>query len=95
MFFYEETDRLQLIESKLSLVSKVVFDISGSIDIADDLDDLFQIGCVGLIKAINQYNKTTTTDFDQFAVTLIQAEIEHYVKIANQKTLNTNEETNK
>ena len=43
-------------------------------------DDLFQIGCVGLIKAINNFNPELEVKFSTYAVPMIVGEIRRYLR---------------
>ena len=44
------------------------------------MDDLFQIGCVGLIKAINNFNTELDVKFSTYAVPMIIGEIRRYMR---------------
>lgn len=46
-------------------------------------DDLFQIGCVGLIKAINNFNPDLEVKFSTYAVPMIVGEIRRYMRDNN------------
>ena len=43
-------------------------------------DDLFQIGCIGLIKAVRKYDATYNTQFSTYAVPLIMGEIKRFLR---------------
>ena len=47
---------------------------------ADNLDDLFQIGCVGLIKAIDNFDLSYDVKFSTYAVPMILGEIKRYIR---------------
>ncbi len=49
----------------------------------DNLDDLFQIGVVGLIKAIDNFDLTYEVKFSTYAVPMIDGEIKRYVRDNN------------
>jgi len=59
-----------------------------------DLDDLFQVGCIGLLKAIDGFNPTFDTTLTTYAVPLIIGEIKAYlrsltpVKVSRQVKMN-------
>ena len=53
------------IEGNLRLVLSVIKRFSGS---AENVDDLFQIGCIGLIKAIDNFDSTLGVKFSTYAV---------------------------
>ena len=46
-------------------------------------DDLFQIGCVGLIKAINNFNPEMEVKFSTYAVPMIVGEIRRFLRDNN------------
>ena len=46
----------------------------------DNLDDLFQIGTIGLIKAINNFDVTQDVKFSTYAVPMIEGEIRRYLR---------------
>lgn len=45
-----------------------------------DKDDLFQIGCIGLMKAINNFDPTYGVQFSTYAVPIIMGEIKRYFR---------------
>jgi RNA polymerase sporulation-specific sigma factor len=49
----------------------------------NNLDDLFQIGCVGLIKAVDNFDCTLNTRFSTYAVPMIIGEIRRYLRESN------------
>ena len=49
----------------------------------ENLDDLFQIGCIGLIKAIDHFDITQPVRFSTYAVPMIQGEIRRYLRDFN------------
>ena len=49
----------------------------------ENADDLFQIGCVGLIKAINNFNTDLDVKFSTYAVPMIIGEIRRYMRDNN------------
>lgn len=57
--------REKYIQGNLRLVLSVVQRFSGS---GENLDDLFQIGCVGLIKAIDNFDLSQNVKFSTYAV---------------------------
>ena len=48
-----------------------------------NFDDLFQIGCVGLIKAIDNFNISVGVKFSTYAVPMIMGEIRRYLRDTN------------
>ena len=47
------------------------------------MDDLFQIGCIGLIKAVNNFNTELDVKFSTYAVPMIIGEIRRYMRDNN------------
>ena len=69
--------RLELIGGNLRLVLSVVQRFSGR---CDSLDDLFQVGCIGLIKAIDNFNTELDVRFSTYAVPMISGELKRYLR---------------
>ena len=55
-------------------------DISAKDELVDNMDDLFQIGCVGLIKAIDNFDLSHEVMFSTYAVLMIEGEIKRYIR---------------
>ena len=70
----------EYIKGNLRLVLSVIkrFGASG-----ENPDDLFQIGCIGLIKAINNFNTELDVKFSTYAVPMIIGEIRRYMRDNN------------
>ena len=62
------------------LVLSVIKRFSGS---NENADDLFQIGCIGLIKAVNNFNTELDVKFSTYAVPMIIGEIRRYMRDNN------------
>ena len=62
------------------LVLSVIKRFSGS---HENLDDLFQIGCIGLIKSIDNFNPDLQVKFSTYAVPMIIGEIRRYLRDNN------------
>ena len=76
-----DTDaREKFIQGNLRLVLSVVQRFSGRNESADDL---FQIGCIGLIKAIDNFDLTQGVQFSTYAVPMIIGEIRRYLRDNN------------
>ncbi len=75
----DEDARQQYIEGNLRLVLSVIRRFSNS---NENVDDLFQIGCIGLIKAIDNFNTAMMVKFSTYAVPMIQGEIRRYLRDA-------------
>ncbi|BED91818.1 MAG: RNA polymerase sporulation sigma factor SigG [Candidatus Improbicoccus pseudotrichonymphae] len=72
--------REKLVEGNLRLVLSVVQKFSGRGEI---LDDLFQIGCIGLMKSIDNFDVSKNTRFSTYAVPMIIGEIKRYLRDNN------------
>lgn len=57
--------REQLVNGNLKLVLSVVQRFTGR---RENLDDIFQVGCIGLIKAIDNFNTEVGVKFSTYAV---------------------------
>ena len=76
-----DTDaRETYIKGNLRLVLSVIQRFSGS---SENIDDLFQIGCIGLIKAIDNFDTTLQVKFSTYAVPMIIGEIRRYLRDNN------------
>ncbi|MDO4522009.1 MAG: RNA polymerase sporulation sigma factor SigG [Eubacteriales bacterium] len=72
--------REQCIRGNLRLVLSVIKRFSGS---NENVDDLFQIGCIGLMKAIDNFNTELEVKFSTYAVPMIIGEIRRYLRDNN------------
>ena len=72
--------REQLIEGNLRLVLSVIQRFTNR---GENLDDLFQVGCIGLIKAIDNFNIDLNVRFSTYAVPMIIGEIRRYLRDNN------------
>ena len=73
----DEDARQKLIEGNLRLVLSVIqrFDKRG-----ESPDDLFQVGCIGLIKAIQNFDPTKQVKFSTYGVPMIAGEVRRYLR---------------
>lgn len=69
--------RDRLINGNLRLVLSVIKRFQGR---GENPDDLFQIGCIGLIKAIDNFDITQNVRFSTYAVPMIIGEIRRYLR---------------
>ncbi len=76
----DEEAREQYIKGNLRLVLSVIKRFSGS---NENADDLFQIGCIGLIKAIDNFDTSLNVKFSTYAVPMIIGEIRRYLRDNN------------
>ena len=72
--------REKYIEGNLRLVLSVIKRFSSS---NENVDDLFQIGCIGLIKAIDNFDITLNVKFSTYAVPMIIGEIRRFLRDNN------------
>ena len=70
----------EYIKGNLRLVLSVIKRFSAS---NENPDDLFQIGCIGLIKAINNFNTDLDVKFSTYAVPMIIGEVRRYLRDNN------------
>ena len=73
----DEEARQELIEGNLRLVLSVIqrFEKRG-----ENPDDLFQVGCIGLIKAISNFDPTKEVRFSTYGVPMIAGEVRRYLR---------------
>ena len=70
--------REQLISGNLRLVLSVIQKFAGR---GENVDDLFQVGCIGLIKAIDNFDcKNHDVRFSTYGVPMISGEIRRYLR---------------
>lgn len=72
--------REQFIKGNLRLVLSVIRRFSSA---GENVDDLFQIGCIGLIKAIDHFNTELGVRFSTYAVPMIIGEIRRFLRDNN------------
>ena len=76
------------IKGNLRLVLSVIKRFSGN---HENVDDLFQIGCIGLIKSIDNFNPALGVKFSTYAVPMIIGEIRRYLRDNNSIRVSTRE----
>lgn len=69
--------REELIAGNLRLVLSVIQKFSNR---SENVDDLFQVGCIGLIKAIDNFNTDLDVRFSTYGVPMIVGEIRRYLR---------------
>jgi RNA polymerase sporulation-specific sigma factor len=72
-----EEAREKIVEDNTGLVWSVVRRFLGR---GHDAEDLFQIGCIGLIKAIQKFDRSYDVRFSTYAVPMIMGEIKRYIR---------------
>lgn len=76
----DQEARERFINGNLRLVLSVLQRFSGR---CENMDDLFQVGCVGLIKSIDNFNLDLNVQFSTYAVPMIIGEIRRYLRDNN------------
>ena len=76
----DQRARQHFVVANLRLVLSVVHRFGGK---GDRADDMFQVGCVGLLKAIDNFDNTLNVKFSTYAVPMIIGEIRRYLRDNN------------
>ena len=76
----DEEARQQFVRGNLRLVLSVIQKFNNR---GENVDDLFQIGCIGLIKAIDNFDLSQNVRFSTYAVHMIIGEIRRYLRDNN------------
>ncbi|MDO9534141.1 MAG: SigB/SigF/SigG family RNA polymerase sigma factor [Bacillota bacterium] len=76
----EKAVREELINCNLKLVLSV---LKGFTNRGENMDDLFQIGCIGLMKAIDNFKLEHSVNFSTYAVPMILGEVKRYLRDNN------------
>jgi RNA polymerase sporulation-specific sigma factor len=76
----DEIARQQFVRGNLRLVLSVIQKFNNR---GENIDDLFQIGCIGLIKAIDNFDLSQNVRFSTYAVPMIIGEIRRYLRDNN------------
>ncbi len=72
--------RQKMIDGNLRLVLSIIQRFASR---GENLDDLFQVGCVGLIKAVDNFNTELDVQFSTYAVPMIIGEVRRYLRDNN------------
>ena len=72
--------RQRMIQGNLRLVLSVVQKFVGR---GESMDDLFQVGCIGLIKAIDHFDPDLNVRFSTYGVPMIVGEIRRFLRDNN------------
>ena len=72
--------REHYIKGNLRLVLSIIQRFSGS---SENADDLFQVGCIGLMKAIDNFNPDLMVKFSTYGVPMIVGEVKRYLRHNN------------
>ncbi len=73
----DQEARNALVEGNLRLVLSVIQRFSGS---GENPDDLFQVGCIGLLKAVENFDPTMGVKFSTYGVPMISGEIRRFLR---------------
>lgn len=76
----DEVARLEFINGNLRLVLSVIQRFSNR---GENPDDLFQVGCIGLIKSIDNFDLSQNVQFSTYAVPMIIGEVRRYLRDNN------------
>lgn len=76
----DEQARQEFINGNLRLVLSVIQRFSNR---GENPDDLFQVGCIGLIKAIDNFDLSQNVQFSTYAVPMIIGEVRRYLRDNN------------
>lgn len=80
---YQDGDKKakeELINGNLKLVLSILRKFTGRVD---NMDDLFQVGCIGLIKAIDNFDLSYEVKFSTYSVPMILGEVKRYLRDNN------------
>lgn len=77
----DESAKDKIVLGNLKLILTVIKRVNYNSNI--DPDDLFQIGCIGLIKAIDNFNTSFNVAFSTYAIPMVQGEIKRYIRDNN------------
>lgn len=72
--------REELVNGNLRLVLSVIQRFANR---SENMDDLFQVGCIGLIKSIDNFDVTQEVRFSTYAVPMIAGEVRRYLRDNN------------
>ncbi len=76
----DESVKERLVNGNLKLVLSLLKKFNNR---TDNMDDLFQIGCIGLIKAIDNFDLSHNVRFSTYAVPMILGEVKRYLRDNN------------
>ena len=76
----DKSAKTELVNGNLKLVLSLLKKFNNR---TDNMDDLFQIGCIGLIKAIDNFDLSHNVRFSTYAVPMILGEVKRYLRDNN------------
>lgn len=74
------TAKEELVNGNLKLVLSIIKNYNNG---KTDMNDLFQVGCVGLVKAVDNFDLSVGVMFSTYAVPLILGEVKRYIRDSN------------
>ena len=74
----DQAAKQRLVEGNLKLVLSVIQRFLGR---GENPDDLFQVGCIGLLKAIANFDTTKDVRFSTYGVPMIAGELRRYLSL--------------
>ncbi len=76
----DEQAKEEIINGNLKLVLSIIKNYNNG---KNDMNDLFQVGCIGLIKAVDNFDTSLNVMFSTYAVPLILGEVKRYIRDSN------------
>lgn len=76
----DSSAREELVQGNLKLVLSI---LKRFINRSDNMDDLFQVGCIGLLKAVDNFDLAHNVKFSTYAVPMILGEVRRYLRDNN------------
>ncbi len=76
----DKTAKDKIVEGNLKLVLSILKNYQNR---CDNMDDLFEIGVIGLIKAVDNFDLSFNVRFSTYAVFMIEGEIKRYIRDNN------------
>lgn len=73
----DKSARQILVNGNLKLVLSILKMFQGT---SENMDDLFQVGCIGLLKAVDNFDSSYNVKFSTYCVPMIQGEIRRYIR---------------
>lgn len=73
----DESAKQELINGNLKLILSILRKYTNR---TDNMDDLFQVGCIGLIKSIDNFDLSQGVKFSTYAVPMIIGEVKRYLR---------------
>jgi len=73
----DQAAKEQLVEANIRLVNSIALRFKA---MGKEYEDIFQVGCLGLVKAINNFNLEYEVCFSTYAVPLIMGEIRRFIR---------------